>query len=294
MKKILVTGGLGVVGIELKKQLRRWPVYESTFFSHKQLDVLNAQKAKDMISDYEPDIIIHLASKTDVDWCEENQEQCYKVNVGGVRNIANIAKELDTVFVYPSSFYVYSGEKDIAYDERIDKPRLEKIGGFYARSKFLGEEEVLKILQKYFIVRFGALFGGGKKDKKFVKKVLDLTKEKEIIRMVNDRIIIPSSIKDTVNNLIHLIQTDKYGIYNMVGHGQASYYEYAKAILNYAGIDNVKIIPIKSDNFKEKALRARNLSAINARLKDLNLDLMRDWRSSLKDYIEELKKEAVI
>lgn len=294
MKKILVTGGSGTVGTELKKQLRQWDGYESVFFSHHESDVLNFPRAKDILTDYKPDIIIHLAAKTDVDWCEENPEQCYKINVVGVENIAKIAKELNAVFIYPSSFYVYSGEKDLPYDDRIDKPCLDKILGVYAKSKFLGEEVVRKILQKYFIVRFGALFGGGRKDKKFVKKVLDLTKKKKIIRMVDDRITVPSSVKDTVTNLIRLIQTDKYGTYNMVGHGQASYYEYAKAILNYAGIDNVKIIPIKSNSFKEKALRARNLSIINGRLKDLNLDLMRNWRSSLKDYIEELKKEGII
>ncbi len=110
------------------------------------------------------------------------------------------------------------------------------------------------------------------------------------IKMINDRNIQPSSVKDTAHNLLVLIEKQGRGVFNMVGHGQATYYEYAKAILEFVGVRDVKVTPISSQNFKESAPRAKNLTAVNGRLNEMGLDLMRDWRVSLKEYIDEYKE----
>lgn len=282
-----------MVGLELQKYLAK----DALFFSHEEepkLDILDFEKTREIIVAFCPDLIVHLAADTDVDWCQQNPEECLKTNLGGTQNLVKIAKEINAVFVYPSTFYVYGGEKIGPYDDRVDFPELDNIASVYAKSKFLGEEVIRTNLKKFFILRLGALFGGGKKDKKFVSKIINLAKTNKEIKVVRDRIVQPSSIRDTVNNLLALIQTDKYDTYNMVGHGSASYYEYAKAILEYAGFRDAKVIPIPSADFREDAPRKKNLSVINGKLQDIGLDLMRDWKIALKDYIDELKREELI
>lgn len=282
-----------MIGSELSK----YAPENTALFGHKEgkeLDILDFAKARENILSHKPDIIIHLAAETDVDWCEKNPEDCYRINVKGTQNLVSIAQETGAVFVYPSTFYVYGAGKNSYYDDRSDHPKLENISSVYAKSKFMGEEVVRMNLKKYFILRLGALFGGGKKDKKFVGKILNLIKTQKEISVVSDRIIQPSSIKDTVKNLLSLIQTTQFDTYNMVGHGCTSYYEYAKAVLQYSGACGIRIIPIKSEDFKEDAIRERNLSVINGKLQDIRLDLMRDWRVALKDYIDGIKEEGLI
>lgn len=270
---------------------------DTLFFGHDEepaIDILDCAKARKIILLHRPDVIIHLAAETDVDFCEKNPQECYSINVKGTQNMVDIAREAGSVFVYPSTFYVYSGGKKDYYDDRVDEPDINNISSVYAKSKFMGEEVVRANLKKYFILRMGALFGGGKKDKKFVGKILNLIKTRREISAISDRIVQPSSIKDTVKNLLALIRTDKYGIYNMVGHGSASYYEYAKAIVEYSGVNGVKIIPIESTDFKEDAPRKSNLTVTNGKLRETGLDLMRDWKVALKDYISGIKKEGLI
>ena len=286
--KYLITGAQGVIGTELIQQLKNnYSEVEYCAIGRKELDVENKQMVKEVILENNPDVVIHLAAWTNVDSCEEKQKECYRTNVTGTANICQAVKEIGAILVYPSTFYVYSGEEGKVFDERVDQPILEEIVGYYSKTKLLGEQEISKHgLKKYYIIMIGALFGGGINDKKFVAKILKKAKKNETIEAVNDRVVQPTYANDLVSNLLKLISTNKYGIYNMVGKGKATYYQYAQAILSFAGLQKVELLPISSSQFVEAAPRAKNLSAINGNLQEIGLDLMRDWQEALKDYIE--------
>jgi len=295
MRRILITGGSGVVGTELQKQISQTPGYESAVIFSTRFDVTDGVRVAEVFASFKPTMVFHLAAKTAVDWCEENEDICYQVNVEGARNVAVEAKRMGATLIYPSTFYVYNTrgrESTRPFDERRDLPEVGGMVGVYSRSKLLGEEAIVGSgIEDYFIVRFGALFGGGEKDKKFVGKVLAKIKAGEkVLRMVNDRMIQPSSVVDTVRNLLELAKTTNYGVYNMVGHGVASYYDYAKEIVRDLGLTEIEVVPISSAEFAESAPRVSNLSVVNGRLGELGLDLMRDWRESLRDYLNELRE----
>lgn len=297
MQRILITGGSGVVGTEFQRQIPLTPGYEDAVMAAPKIDVTDRGQVLEAFNSFRPTLVFHLAAKTAVDWCEENQEACNAVNVEGTRNVARAAQEAGAVLVYPSTFYVYSGDSERPFDERFDMPDFNQIKGVYSQSKFLGEQEVMASgLEKFFIVRLGALFGGGEKDTKFVAKVLTLIQNgKKTLKMVNDRRIQPSSVSDTVRNLLALAKTSFYGVYNLVGHGSASYYEYALEIVKNLGLtDVVEVLPINSSQFKEKAPRAKNLSAVNGRLNEIGLDLMQDWKDSLSDYLVEVQADRQV
>jgi dTDP-4-dehydrorhamnose reductase len=128
-----------------------------------------------------------------------------------------------------------------------------------------------------------------------VRKILEqIQMGKREIQLVNDRVIQPSYVKDTAHNLLELIRAGGRGTYNIVGHGSATYFEYGQAIVKFLERQDVKIIPISSSEFVERGVRTRYLTAVNGRLKEEGLDLMRHWRVALKEYITELRERGVV
>lgn len=284
--KILLTGAKGTVGQELTRVLS--PENEVLGTDKDTLDITDLTAVESFLKEHQPEMIIHLAAATDVDWCETNSEECLRTNTEATKNLAEASQSSSAVFVFPSSTFVYPGEEGEVYDDRTVEPSLEKVKGVYAKSKLLAEKEIERIFgdSDYFIIRFGQLFGGGIEDKKFVGKILALAREGKTIKAVNDRWIQPTYITDTVKNLVALIKTNHWGSYNMVAHGQASYFEYAKEVVEGKGFTNALVIPISSSEFKESAPRPHNLNCLNGKLQDIGLDLMRDWKVALKEYLE--------
>jgi len=280
-----------MVGTEFTRQFPKDPAFE--YLPLPEFDVTQKDNVREIFRTLRPAVVVHLAAITDVDGCEKNPADCLKVNVEATRTVANASQAIGALMVYPSTFYIYPGEKDSPYDERYDAIDPKKIVGVYSRSKWEGEEAVRSVKDlKHLIVRFGALFGGGSRDKKFVAKVIGLVKSgQKTIQMVNDRVIQPTYVKDTVLNLMAVIRQGGAGTFNMVGKGQATYFEYARAILEFSGVHGVEVVPIASQDFKENAPRPKNLTAVNGRLAELGWDRMRDWKVALKEYLEDYKEE---
>jgi dTDP-4-dehydrorhamnose reductase len=291
--KVLITGARGMVGTELTQQLASRQIIKEQVSV--DIDVRELTQIRDVVLHHKPDIIFHLAAKTDVDWCEAHPDVCNSVNVSGTVNIATVARQVGALLVYPSTFYVYPGERKKPYDERFDMVVPDKIVGAYARSKFAGEQVVRILAGPHIIARFGALFGSWDKEKKFVRKILEQIKMgNREVRLVTDRVIQPSYVKDTVHNLLELIRAGGRGTYNIVGHGRATYFEYGQAVVKFLGRKDVKIIPVSSSEFVERGARTRYLTAMNGHLKEEGLDLMRHWRVTLREYITELREKGVV
>ncbi len=285
--RILITGAGGTLATELVKQLGEKSGQILALDSNR-FDVTNPQDVSQTISHFRPTIVYHFASKTDVDWCEQHPDQCNKVNIHGTEIVAKEAKKAGAVLVFPSTYYVYMGLKSFPIDDRIDAPDINLVKGVYTLSKLKAEQVIQKLnYSRSFVVRLGSLFGGKKLDKKFVGKILKLAKTKKIIRLVNDRYIQPSYIKDTIVNLLALVDSANFGTFNMVGHGLASFYDYGRAILKFAHIKDIQLVPITSKEFSESAPRADRLQVLNGKLSDLSLDQMRKWQDALKECIQE-------
>ncbi len=283
--KLLLSGWKGTVGAEFIRQAKLHSFISEVVCP--ELDVIDGKKTFEVVQRVGPDAIFHLAAKTDVDGCERNVQECYNVNVDGTKNICAAAKAVGAWILYPSTTYIYDGDKGSPYDERVDQIIPNKIVGVYSKSKWEGEL-LIRELPQHVIVRFGALFGGGSKDKKFVAKIIQKVRSgvKEI-SAVQDRVIQPSSVKESVNNLLKLIEIQGRGVFNMVSLGCATYVEYAQAVVDFIGAKDVKVVGVPSLQFLEAAPRAKNITAVNGRLDEMGINLMRDWRVSLKEYIDD-------
>ena len=204
--KILITGSNGMLGHDLEKVLS--DKHELVLTTSKTLDITDKQHTIDFIREVKPDIIINSAAYTDVDGCEENQNIAYAVNGEGVRNLSLACKEVDCALVHISTDYVFDGTAREPIDEDGEIGPIS----VYGKSKLKGEEAILEILDKYFIVRTAWLYGIN--GKYFPKTMLELAKNHSQITVVYDEIGTPTYTPDLARAISDLIETDYYGIYH--------------------------------------------------------------------------------
>ena len=290
-KKIYIAGCGGMLGEAFYAQFRNDYEIKCTdkdvnesWLSFLDFRAFDAYK-KDVM-DFNPDYLFHLGAYTDLEFCELNVDDTYMTNTLSVENAVHIANKLDIPLLYISTAGIFDGKKDLYDDWDIPNPL-----GVYARSKFMGERFVIENAKKYLICRAGWMMGAGpQKDKKFIQKIMKQIKEgKKELYVVNDKDGTPTYTHDFAKNVKLLLQKEYWGLYNMVCGGITSRLEVTEEILNIIGMeDKVKIRPVFSDHFKKEyfATRPPCERLINAKLDIRNLNVMRDWKVALKEYID--------
>jgi dTDP-4-dehydrorhamnose reductase len=275
--RVLVTGANGQLGYDVIERLKKLNI-EHIGVNRENFDLTNEEQTKSFILNYGPDVVIHCAAYTAVDKAEDERDLCHAVNVLGTRYIAQACKELDAKMVYISTDYVFDGEKEEPY-EVTDTPNPVN---YYGLTKYLGEQEVQKNLDKFFIVRTSWVFG--KNGNNFVKTMLKLGQERKEIKVVCDQVGSPTYTYDLAKFLCDMIQTDNYGIYHATNEGYCSWYEFACEIFKIAGMDDVKVIPIKSEEYPTNAVRPKYSKLSKNELKLKGFSTLPGWKDALKRY----------
>ena len=237
------------------------------------------------VKDFKPDWLFHLGAFTDLEYCELHKKETYETNTESVKHAVHIAKELSIPMLYISTAGIFDGKKDV-YDES-GKPNPI---GHYARSKFLGEQYVIENSRDYLICRAGWMMGGGpKKDKKFIQKIMkQLQSGKKELHIVNDKLGTPTYTHDFAANVKLLIEKDQRGLFNMVCGELTSRLEVATELVDLLNLrDEIKIIEVDSNYFAQEyfAERPECERLVNKRLDYLNLNIMRTWGVTLKEYL---------
>lgn len=268
---VCLLGGTGQLGHELQKELRDENIY---IFGRKDFDITNIDKSYEVLKDVRPNVIIHAAAVTDVDLCEDRRDLAYKVNGKGTENIAEISNRLNARLIYISTDYVFDGEKGDSYNEED----MQNPINVYGKSKYCGELEVIKHLEKYNIVRTAWLYGH--KGKNFIKSILNLANNNSLLTVVNDQKGCPTYGLDLSRAIKELLKSDEYGILHFVNDGCCTWYEFAEEICRIKNIE-AKIIPISSTDIQLKAKRPKNSSLNN------NSSIkLRHWRDALEDFMK--------
>ena len=250
------------------------------------LDFRDFSAYKKDVQDFNPDYLFHLGAYTDLEFCEQNSDDTYNTNTLSVENATYIADELNIPLLYISTAGIFDGNKELYDDWDLPNPL-----GVYARSKYMAERFVVENIQKHIVCRAGWMMGSGpKKDKKFIQKLMKQIKEgKKELFIVNDKDGTPTYTHDFAKTVKALIENQYWGLYNCVCGGQTSRLEVANELLSVLGKqEEIKITTVSSDYFKDIYFAERPASE---RLLTKKLDLrgvnkMRDWKISLKEYIE--------
>ena len=246
-----------------------------------EADITNREQITETIAIRSPQLVIHTAACTDVDGCEQHPDRAYRVNAIGTQNIALACARLDATMVYISTDFVFNGRKNHPYIE-FDAPDPLSV---YARSKLAGEQYVRALVNKGFIVRTSWLFG--KHGRNFVETILRLAGERDELRIVNDQIGSPTFAGDLVPEMARLIATEAYGIYHLSNQGACSWFDYARKILEYAHVRNVRVVPISTEALGRPAVRPA-YSALRNYCMELTIgDRMRSWEEGLAAYLEQ-------
>lgn len=291
-KKIYIAGSAGMLGEAFNKQFSDEYVLKCTDIDLNEdwiswMDFRNFINYRNDVISFEPDYLFHLGAHTSLEYCEKNIEDAYTTNTISVENAVNISNELDIPLLYISTAGIFDGKKTSYDDWDIPNPL-----GVYARSKYMGERYVIENSKKHLICRAGWMMGAGpNKDKKFIQKLMSLIKNgATTLNIVDDKDGTPTYTHDFAKNVKLLLQSEYWGLYNMVCDGQTSRLEVARELLQILNLEeHVHLNPVHSNFFKEEffAPRPECECLINMKLNLRNLNIMKDWRLSLKEYIND-------
>jgi dTDP-4-dehydrorhamnose reductase len=288
--KLLVTGGSGQLGAQIHSIMDK---YESEFgkidrayinaevkyLGSSELDITNRSRVLDFIEEFMPDVIINCGAYTNVDKCESDMDNAFKVNSLGPRNLAMAAEKVGAKLIHVSTDYVFNGMGNVPFKEYdISEPV-----SVYGKTKLLGEQYVREQCSKYFIVRTSWLYG--KQGKNFVYTIINAAKERRNLYVVDDQIGNPTNAEDLVHHILKLALTEEYGVYHCTGTGECSWYDFACKIVEYAGL-NCTVSKATSDKLNRVAKRPAYSSLDNMMLRCTIGDEMRQWEEALKAFIK--------
>lgn len=275
--KLLITGSKGQLGIELFNQLTDKKQIKIIETDIDNLDITDQKQVFGLIHNEKPDVIINCAAYTNVDACEENEDDAYKVNAVGAQNLSSAAYSIGAKMVQVSTDYVFDGTGNTPKREyERTSPR-----SVYGRSKEYGEVLVRQSNPRHFIVRTAWLYGEGNN---FVRTMLKLAQDKKEIGVVNDQFGSPTSTVDLAKCIINLIHTESYGTYHATCEGQCSWYDFARKIFEIKGL-NIKINPITSEELKRPAPRPKFSVLDNFMLRLIGLNSFRNWEDAIVEYL---------
>lgn len=273
--KLLVLGAKGMLGQDLVKVFSADRHYEVIAWDIKELDITNRKEVFEKISKLKPEIIINAAAYTDVDGCESAKDVCMRINGEAVGYLAKAAKKIDAVLVYYSTDYIFDGKKKEGYVE--DEKNISPIN-VYGQSKALGERELQKNTNKYYLIRTSWLYG--KAGKNFVDTMLKLAQTQKKLRVVCDQHGKPTYTVDLAKRTKELLESGRdFGIYHITNEGETTWYEFAKKIFELAKVD-IKVLPCTTEDFPRPAKRPEYSILINTKLPPL-----RSWKIALFEYL---------
>ena len=281
--KFLITGAKGQLGYDLIKELERRGYKDILATDTDNMDITNKEQTIKVIKEYDPDVIFHCAAYTAVDKAEDEEQKAYQINQLGTKNIVESIKNPKTKLVYISTDYVFSGD-DIGIYEPDSLPNPQNV---YGKSKYAGEEEVLKY-PKHFIVRISWVFG--KNGKNFIKTMLNLANTHEEVNVVADQVGSPTYTKDLSFFLVDLALSSKYGTYHATNEGFCSWADLAEYTFLKAH-KKVKVNRILSKDYPQRAKRPKNSKMSKEKLVKNGFAKLPTWQDAVDRYLKELESE---
>ena len=278
--RICIVGANGQLGRDLTKTLAGHDVIP---FTREDFDVTDDVCARAAISDARPEMVVNLTAYHRVDDCEANPALAYGVNALAVLSLVRIANDLDAKIVQISTDYVFDGNSTTPYVES-DPPFPLSV---YGNSRLAGEYLVRTQARRFVLIRTCGLYGHvGSRGKggNFVETMLRRGRNGEPIQVVNDQTVTPTATIDLARQLAVLFSTSHEGLFHITNEGSCTWYEFAAAIFEIAGI-RANLTPTTSLSYKTPARRPPYSVLENRRLKELRLNQMLHWRDALAEYL---------
>lgn len=288
---VLILGANGMLGQDICARFA--PYFALVTASRRAgdllVDITEPHSVRESIVHVAPKVVILCAAYTDVDGCELNPEEAYRVNAFGAGNVASACSEVGARLLFLSTDYVFDGAKRGGYTE-WDTPHPLNV---YGASKLAGEQWVREVCPRHWIVRTAWLYGTG--GRCFSRTILNAAREGKPLRVVDDQVGSPTFTWDLAGALLEMLQRSvPYGTYHVVNQGSATWYEVACAVLEMARARGlirqpVSITPISSRDWLSPTRRPTSSVLKMERLRWAGVSLPRHWKEALHDYIQRIE-----
>jgi len=290
--KTLITGSEGQLGWELLKQAALYNI-EAIGLDLPYLDITVKPSIMKVFKEHKPDILINAAAYTNVDKAETDEKACFAVNINGPENLAAACRDTGIPMIHISTDYVFDGTNKTPYTEN-DPVSPANV---YGRSKAEGEKGVRNIIEKHIILRTSWLYGVHGHN--FVKTILKLGKEKEVIGVVSDQFGSPTSAVDLAETVLTIAsrilnnyEGITFGTYNYCGEGVTSWHGFAENIIEaakqHSPVTTTQVKPLATEDYPTKARRPA-FSALDCNLIRQKFGIIpKPWQKSLEAVIGEI------
>lgn len=276
MKKIWITGAEGHIGTALI-DLLEGVEYQLLPTDINEVDITKIDEVTQFVHVNRPDVVINCAGLTDVQECENNVDEAYRVNAIGVRNVALAANEVNAKVIQISTDDVFDKESRVPYNE-FDNVHPRTI---YGKSKEAGEKILTQLLNRFVIIRSSWIYGIGRD---FVDEVLRNVGQGKTMEVPNNQYAAPTSAKELAKVIRYFIDNEEYGLYHVVCPGSCSRYEFARTILEYSGkAGELDLYPVVI----EDSARPTYSVLDNMMLRLTGIEEPKDWKAALKEYLDE-------
>ncbi len=281
--RVLILGAAGQLGRELVRALP-----EAAANTRDDLDVCAAGVVAERLGVLRPDAVVNVAADNRVDHAEQQPVEAVAVNAVGAGHVAAACREAGAFLVQLSTDYVFDGRARRPYREN-ERPSPQSA---YARSKLAGELLVQALAPRHAIVRTAGLYAAGgsrAKGGSFVDRLLAQARRGEPLRVVRDQVTAPTWARDLAAALARLLPRwlagqAPGGVYHLTNAGQCSWYEFARATVDLAGVP-ATIEAVTTAELRLPAPRPRYSVLANARLAALGEPPLRPWREALAAYL---------
>src|SRR5690606_6552582 len=278
MMNILVTGGDGQLATCIKDIASK--ELNFIYTDYLALDITCLSSLESFFKTHSIAYCINCAAYTAVDQAESSPVAAFKINEAGARDLALVCKKHDTILIHISTDFVFDGTKSTPYTE-LDSPNPL---GVYGASKLQGEKHIQSILSKYFIIRTSWLYS--EHGKNFVKTMLRLFQEKDLIKVVDDQIGSPTYAGDLalfIHRIIALKSTH-YGLYHFSNLGATTWYGFAKAI-QAASKSSTEVVAVATSAFPTEAFRPSYGVLDTAKPHEVFAIEIESWESRLSKFL---------
>ena len=282
-KNIVLIGANGQLGTDIAELGVNEPLFP---LNYPEIDITKRENLHAKLKELNPGIIINTAAVTDTGYCEDDPDLAFQVNASGVKNLVDFCRENRCVLYHISTDYVFDGKK-ITSREPYTEDDIPNPINMYGITKYAGELIVKNYLENYYIIRVASLYGKAGaygKGGNFVYSILKKAKKEGKLKVVNDVYMSPTYTRDVAGKIMEMIKNGEFspGIYHMTNQGIATWFDFARAIVNYAGIE-CEIEPVSHTEFSSKINRPL-WSPLTSK-KGTNL---RPWEQALYDFIKSL------
>ena len=268
--RVLITGGTGQLGSAL---LRTAPAVDCFAPDRQQLNLTDFDALWAQVKLFKPDLIIHAAAMTDVDGCEREPDEAWRVNALSTQNLAAAANEIGARMVYVSTNFVFDGDADQPYHEFASTGPIS----VYGASKLAGEVAVRALCPRHFVVRTAMVFD--ESGKNFVNTMLRLASSRSSLTVVSDQFGNPTYARDLAEAIWTLVEQPSYGTFHLTNSGAVSWFAWAVEIFRLAGVE-MSVAPIPASAYKRAARPPRNGALANLAAASRGIELPA-WHDAL-------------